>query len=247
MTGLKYPFPAYGFFQKKKKLKTWRNINNPHFFPTCEPLCNCEILPDRSYSLVHSFCLLPRTDGAAAGGSERDGADRGAMCNAITWWAQAKESGETVFKSELIEVQATLTMRQHTMDSRFPLTGKWKIALAHKEGLCGLRVWRPGQRPEENLFIFKCRSQSVSNSAFNHPRYHREKGKSVKTAGSLRRLQLSGPASDTLSMRLSWLPWAVAVSCPPAEKGWGLPGDKAECVCVCMCECIRVCYVYMCK
>ena len=50
---------------------------------------------------------------------------------------QAKGSGGTVFKSGLTEVQVTLTTYQHMMGSRFPLKGGWKIALAHKEGLCG--------------------------------------------------------------------------------------------------------------
>ena len=33
-------------------------------------------------------------------------------------------------------------MHQHILGSPFLLKGKWKIALAHREGLCGLQVWR---------------------------------------------------------------------------------------------------------
>lgn len=81
----------------------------------------------------------------------------------------------------------------------------------------------------------------------NHPQYQREKGTSVKPAGNLTETAAVGTSLRyTPSMCLSWLPWAVAVSCSPAEEGWGLPGDKAEGVCLYVLMYMCMLHVYVC-
>lgn len=50
----------------------------PNSSPPVKDSATVRFSQDRSYSLVHSFLYLPRTD-CGAGGSERDGADVGTM------------------------------------------------------------------------------------------------------------------------------------------------------------------------
>lgn len=190
--------------------------------------------------MVHSF-RLPRTDGAA-GGSERDGADRGTMQLPSLGGHKQKNLERQYLKANLLKCMPPLTMRQHTLDSRFPLTGKWKSLLHIRRGSAACLGPRPGQRPEETQFIFKA-VHRVFLSYQIHPRYHREKGKSVKTAGSLTCYCSVGTSlRHTLSMRLG--PGFLGLLLCPAHQ---LRKDE---VCqairqnVCVFVCVNV-YVYV--
>lgn len=109
-------------------------------------------------------------------------------------------------------------------------------------------------------FTFKCHLQSVSITPITYD-LKGEKGKVQKSKNCRKTYVCScrdWPQRDTHLCPgcLSRLPWAVPVSHSPAEKGWGLPGEKTECVCVylyvflytdvytlgSMCVCERMCF-----
>lgn len=151
MTGLKYPFPAYGFFQERNE-KTWRNINDPYFFPTCEAFCNCEILPGQELCLG-SFIPLFAQDWLWGRGF-REGwsrcRDHVRAAASITWRDKRKDlEGQCLKKQAHWSAGHPHHVPAHDGFS-FPIEGQMEIALAQKEGLCGLRIWSPGQWPGEN-------------------------------------------------------------------------------------------------
>lgn len=177
MTGLKYPFPAYGFFQKRNE-KTWRNINDPQFFPTCEGLCNREILP-RQELFLGSFIPLFAQDWLWGRGF-REGwswcRDHVRAAASITWRDKRKDLEGQYLKADLLKCRSPSprTSTWWVLVSHWRANGKSLLHTRRESVACESEVQDSGQKKIQ--FIFKCHLQSVSVT----PTTHDIKGKKGK-------------------------------------------------------------------